>query len=467
MTTIQGTPSCILFADQMHVLYSRADGAVFDDYYDRKPNDWFAQNISQRLLGTPAATGETFALQTDGEMHSLFRDASGHVIQVRYVDGNGWHRTDLTAVSQAPPASSDPVALIYEGAMHVFYRDAQSQIAAIRFTGDGWRYENLSNKLPNIPAATDQPAVLVYFGQLHLVFPIGGGALYHLYKDPKRGWQFDQLMNVAKNVRPAAGAPFLMSTVDEFHVLYRDTSDAISHVYYANGWIAETLDSRVDGPPGAKGDPCGLVYDHRMRVFFRAKSDDIYEFYFAGNGKWGKNNLSALTSDGVGANGDPTTIIFAEQNHVVYRDAKNRLADLYYDGRWIHQVIDDKIVALPEVGKISLKNEGAFSIYQKFVYFDTEGRERLTGPTTSQPYPINGRQTHAPSEYGVPDGAEVWVYADVVLGQGAQAHLPCINRKEGSAIARFHISGTTQDNDVHFDGIVSTDAAAEAGGAAD
>jgi hypothetical protein len=462
MTTIQGTPSCILFADQMHVLYSRADGNVFDDYYDSKPKNWFTQNISQRLQGIPAAAGETFGLHTDGQLHALFRDESGHVINVYYVNGKGWHRDDLTAESRATPASSDPVALIYEGAMHVFYRDAQNQIAAIRFNGDGWRYDNLSNKLPGIPAATGKPAVLVYFGQLHLVFPIGGGELYHLYNDPKRGWQFDHLMQVAKNVRPAAGAPFLMSTVDEFHVLYRDTSDAISHVYYANGWIAEELDSKVDGAPGAKGDPCGLVYGNSMRVFFRAKSDAIYEFYFAGHGKWGKNNLNALAGDGVGAGGDPTTMIFAEQNHVVYRDARGRLADLFYDERWIHQVIDEKIVALPEVGKISLKNEGVFTISQKFIYIDKDGRERLTGPTTSAPYPINKDHTAAPSEYGVPDGAQVWVYADVTLGKGAQGHLPCINRKGGTAVARFHISGVTQDNQVHFDGIVSTDAAAEA-----
>jgi hypothetical protein len=462
MTTIQGTPICTLFGEQMHVAYCTADGSVFDDYYDSKAEAWFRQNISQRVPATPPATGEVFAMQTEGELHTLFRDDSNHIIHVYDVDDQGWSRDDLTAVSQATAASSDPVALVYEEAMQVFYRDARNQIALIRVTESGWIYEDLSKEIPNLPGATGKPGVLVYFDQLHVAFPGEGGELFHLYKIPNRGWQLESLMAVAKNAKPAAGAPFLMSTVDELHVLYRDTSDAISHVYYANGWRAETLDSKVGGAPGAKGDPCGLVYGQRMRVFFRAKNDDVYEFYFAGHDKWGQNNLSALAGDGVGASSDPTTMIYAEQNHVFYRDGKGRLADLYFQDRWLLQVIDNIVVALPQVGRIRLKNDGAFVISQRFVYIDSDGRQRMTGPTSGT-YPIDDSNTAAPSDHGVPDGAEVWTYADVVSGKSVQAHMPCINRTGASATARFHVSGTTQNNDLHFDGVSPTAVAVEEG----
>jgi hypothetical protein len=453
MATIQGTPICTLFGEQMHVAYCDADGSVIDDYYDSKAKAWFRQNISRFVPATPPAIGEVFAMQTEGELHTLFRDSSNHIIHVYF--GEGWRREDLTVLSQAIAASSDPVALVYERSMQVFYRDARNQIALLRVTENGWIYEDLSKEILNVPSATGKPSVLVFFDQLHIVFPIAGGDLFHLYKIPHRGWRAENLMSVAKNAKPAAGAPFLMSTVDEFHVLYRDTSDAISHVYYANGWHAETLDSKVGGAPGAKGDPCGLVYDKRMRVFFRAKNDDIYEFYFAGGDKWGQNNLSALAGDSVGASGSPTTMIYAEQNHVFYRDAKGRLADLYSQYRWLFQVINDKVVNLPRVGRIRLKNEGAFVISQRFVYIDTDGLQRMTGPTSGT-YPIGDSNTAAPSDYGVPDGAEVWTYADVVSGKSVQAHLPCINRTGASATARFHVSGTTQHNDLHFDGVSPT-----------
>ena len=457
MSTIVGMPSCTLFSAQMHVLYTRADGLVLDDYYDGDARDWFQQNISQRPSETPAAIGETFALQTEHELHALFRDARNHIIHVYFVDGQGWRWDDLTDMAQAPAASSDPVALVYEKAMQVFYRDARNQIARLRYTGHGaWSYENLSSTLPDVPAAEGRPSVLDYYRQLHLVFRIDGGDLYHLYRDPKAGWRSDRLMREAKGMRPAAGEPFLMATDEELHVLYRDTQDAISHVYYARGWLAEVLDEKVHRAPGAKGDPRGLVYAERMRVFFRSKSDDIFEYYYAGKGKWGKNNLNEQAGDDIGASGDPTAIIYAEQDHVVYRDAQGRVADLYQEGlngQWTHQVIDDKISDLHKVGMIALQNKGVeLKVAQRFMYFDKDGNLKIT-EATSKPYPAPQSHTSVLSEYGVPHGAEVWLCADVSGGRGSQAHVPCINQRGGKATARFHISGTTQSNNVKFDGV--------------
>ncbi|MFP2930191.1 hypothetical protein ACLESO_34345 [Pyxidicoccus sp. 3LG] len=453
MATIHGMPSCIASASALHILYTQADGSVFDDYYDRAAGKWFMQDLSKRVRGTPAATGETFALRTEGQQHALFRDARNHVIHVYYTHDVGWRRDDLTDLARAPEAASDPTALVYDDAMQVFYRDAGNQLARLVWTGSGWRYENLSTTLSGVPAAEGRPSVLAYYGQLHLVFRLSGGDLFHLYKDPKHGWKSDPLMSVAKGARPAAGEPFMMATDKQLHVLYRDTQDAISHVYYANGWRAEVLDEKVEGAPGAKGDPCGLVYGDRMRVFFRAKNDDIYQYYFRGDGKWGITNLNGKVGDGVGAGGDPATLVFAGQNHVVYRDAKGRLADLYSsDDKWQHQVIDDKLFPLPEVGEITLKNEGAFLVSQRFVYFDADGREQTTG-ATSNPYPVGQRHKAAPSNQGVPDGAEVWVYAQVSIGKGAQAHVPCINRTGSTVTASFTITGTTLDNDIKFDGV--------------
>ncbi|MCP3142803.1 hypothetical protein [Pyxidicoccus xibeiensis] len=453
MATIYGKPSCITYASQMHVVYTQANGSVLDDFYDSDVRKWRQQDLSNRLRGTPAAIGETFALTTEGQRHALFRDERNHVIHVYYVHEKGWRQDDLTDLTGAPEAASDPTALVYDDAMQVFFRDARNQVARLVWTDRGWRYENLSTTLTGIPAAEGRPSVLAYYGQLHLVFRLSGGDLYHLYRDPKDGWRSDWLMSVAKGARPAAGEPFMMATDKQLHVLYRDTRDAISHVYYANGWRAEVLDEKVDDAPGAKGDPCGIVYGDRMRVFFRSKNDDIYQYHFMGDSKWGMTRLNEKVGDSVGAKGDPATLIFANQNHVVYRDARGRLADLYASGdKWHHQVIDDKLFPLPEVGEITLKNEGLFLVSQRFVYFDADGREQTTRPT-SNPYAKGKSYTAAPSEYGVPDGAEVWVYAQVSIGRSPLARVPCINRKGSSVTARYTITGTTQDNDIEFDGV--------------
>jgi FAD/FMN-containing dehydrogenase len=103
---------------------------------------------------------------------------------------------------------------------------------------------------------------------------------------------------------------------------------------------------------------------------------------------------------------------------------------------------------MQSIGKFSLENEGGFDVRLQCVYWDENGNRILCAGTDS--YPLGESQTLAPGNANppVPEGSNVALYADVVLGNG-QIGSPMFIYQQNSAIeASYVITGTTLNNNL-------------------
>ena len=98
-------------------------------------------------------------------------------------------------------------------------------------------------------------------------------------------------------------------------------------------------------------------------------------------------------------------------------------------------------MSLQTISTFSLMNEGGFIAKMRFNYIDNEGLTK----TTLQTGDINpGRSMAAKlADFGVPDGAVVYLQVDVVWGRSHKANEAYVHDEESDGIARYAIAGTT------------------------
>lgn len=103
-----------------------------------------------------------------------------------------------------------------------------------------------------------------------------------------------------------------------------------------------------------------------------------------------------------------------------------------------------------KIGKICLRNQGGFVVKLEFTYIDGNGnkiRKKGTGDIT-----IGFSKTADPGDYGVPDGAMVSIFCNVVWGCDNQGNEIFLYQKGDNMIANYVITGTTLSNSLGFTG---------------
>lgn len=106
---------------------------------------------------------------------------------------------------------------------------------------------------------------------------------------------------------------------------------------------------------------------------------------------------------------------------------------------------------MQSIGKMSLKNQGGFVCKLQFVFWDANGNKQRTGG--SGDIDLGQSDTEDPGAYGVPDGAPVSIYVDVVWGDDNEGSQMFTYSKGSSCTANYAISGTTLDNSLGLTGM--------------
>jgi hypothetical protein len=96
------------------------------------------------------------------------------------------------------------------------------------------------------------------------------------------------------------------------------------------------------------------------------------------------------------------------------------------------------------VGQFSLHNGGGFVVGISFDYLDSnlQKHRSQTGPT----FPVGQTKTADPGSLGVPNGATLWLHADVVWGDDNVAAQGFVYESGDSSTANYTITGTTLNN---------------------
>jgi hypothetical protein len=99
-----------------------------------------------------------------------------------------------------------------------------------------------------------------------------------------------------------------------------------------------------------------------------------------------------------------------------------------------------------QIGKFSLKNNGGFVVKLQFGYYDDDGnKHHLVG---TDDITLGLSKTADPGNYGVPDGADVFLYAFVVWGTDNEAKQMFTYKKDSPVTAHYVIDGTTLNNEL-------------------
>jgi hypothetical protein len=103
-------------------------------------------------------------------------------------------------------------------------------------------------------------------------------------------------------------------------------------------------------------------------------------------------------------------------------------------------------MASQKIGKMSLKNQGAFVVKLRFSYRDENDEKQLSAETGN--ITLGFTKTADPGELGVPDDTDVSLYASVVWGNDNEARRAFHYEKGNPNTAHFLITGTTLNNEI-------------------
>ena len=106
---------------------------------------------------------------------------------------------------------------------------------------------------------------------------------------------------------------------------------------------------------------------------------------------------------------------------------------------------------MQDIGKMTLKvHDAAFEARFQFSYWVGGGEEKLTYDDSGI-IPDGNSRTRDPGKFGVPDGAEVSMYVDVIDGNKKTAKEKFTYRQGNSVDAHYTISGASHTNHLHLD----------------
>lgn len=453
MTTALGRPSASIFDHtQLHVAYVTTDGSILDDYYDRQAG-WMRQDITARIKGTPAAARELTTIVTKDQWHAIYRTADNGLSHLYYRENEGWFHDDLTGLAKARATIGAASLVVTPGQLHAFYRDDRNHVSHVYFRKGEWVWEDMQTVVPgNLPDAAEDPAAIHAYEQLHVAYRAGDGQLGHFYHDNKKGWVRQDMMTPENRAPRAKGVPVFLAYHNRLECFYRDSADHIARLYFAKGgWRYEDLTVASGCPVAAAGDPAAI--DHKgPHIVFRDAGGHLADVSMPQDDTWVYRDLTRESS-APKAVSDPGVVAHEGHWHAVFVAEDGHVHDVYFDGTWHTQDLDALAKNPAPIGKVALRNEGAYFVAVRFDYLRSDGRQRISSATTGTPFPVGETNISDPGDHGVPEGAELWIEIQATLGESAQGHQHFIYQKGVAQMARYHCSGTTLDVDLSFDGV--------------
>ncbi len=285
-----GTPCGYTFAAQstQHVFYRGSNGKVYELWWDAA-NGWHIEDLSA-ATGAPLAVGDpsAYVFNAQGTQHVLFRDGDGHVRELWWDAGGGWHLEDLSIATGAPPAAGNPCGYVFDaqGTQHVVFRDGAGHIRELWWdAASGWHLEDLT-AATGAPLSSSDPTAYVFSAQStqHVIFRSADGHIHELWWDAGAGWHHGDL-SAATSAPIASSAPaaYVFDAQGSQHVIYRGSDNRIHELWWdtAAGWHIEDL-SLATGAPPAAGDPTGYVFaaQNTQHIIYRSSGGEVVELWW-------------------------------------------------------------------------------------------------------------------------------------------------------------------------------------------
>jgi hypothetical protein len=129
-----------------HVIYMGIDGHINELW--RGNTGWQHNDLTLAgaapILASDEPTG--YAFEAQFTQHVNYQGTDGHIHELKW-DTDGWHHTDLTGVTGAPPSVSNiPAGYVFvtEGTLHVDYLGTDEHIHELWWSNSGWHHNDLT-----------------------------------------------------------------------------------------------------------------------------------------------------------------------------------------------------------------------------------------------------------------------------------------------------------------------------------
>jgi len=113
---------------------------------------------------------------------------------------------------------------------------------------------------------------------------------------------------------------------------------------------------------------------------------------------------------------------------------------------------------MDQIGKVSLHNGGGFVVKIEFEYMASDGTRKTS--KTGSDITLGRTQTVDPGSLDVPNGAVIWLKANVVAGKDNTASQGFLYESGNGSTANYTITGTTLSNTMGLINVTSDAVAA-------
>ncbi|MGB2921459.1 MAG: hypothetical protein WA944_19830 [Mycobacterium sp.] len=209
-----------------HVFYlRRSDNHVQQLWWDSER--WHTQDLSAAVLSPPGLDGAmvSYVDVAQGIQHVFYVGTDSHLYEL-WSDQDGWHLTDLTAVTGTPapvPATLAGYMFDAQGTQHVYFVGIDGKLYELFSQPDGWQRSDLSSQTGAPTPAKNPLAAYAFEAQQtqHVVYQGADGQLYELWWDSS-GWQVGNLTAGLGAPKPAPGRMFgyAFETQKTQHIMY-------------------------------------------------------------------------------------------------------------------------------------------------------------------------------------------------------------------------------------------------------
>lgn len=272
-----------------HVVFvGRDDAHVYELSWD--PEGWRSQDLTA-LAGAPQASATINGYDIDSRQshHIFYVGKRDHHVHELWWDTIQWRTQDLSAVTPAPAALEGAIVTyvdVAQAIQHVVYVGADRHLHELWCDDTGWHATDLTAVTGAPPAVAGTAAGYMFHAQgTQHVFYVGvDNKIHELWSDPS-GWQASDLTTMTDAPAPAAGpiGAYAFETQGTQHVIYRGTDDKLYELWWdADGWHAGYLSGSVAAPTPARGRPLAYAFESQRTqhvVYVTADVGNIVELW--------------------------------------------------------------------------------------------------------------------------------------------------------------------------------------------
>ncbi|MGW0228123.1 C1 family peptidase [Actinopolymorpha singaporensis] len=308
---------------------------------------WYQSDVTTRATGAPRVgrapmTGfavdgndsRVYYLTDDGSVHELWWSGDN------YWD-NGWHATNLTAVTgadRARPGSGMCSFGIGGTASRVYYISADGHIHELSWSGN-WYHGDVSALTGAPPAVTGSGLTgFAINGSSPCVYYIGEEGHVHELSWSGQTWRHLDVsaLTGAPFATAASGIASVAYNGDSPRVYYISADGHVRELSWSNGWYAGDVTGATGAGPAAVGTAV-TAFGHagsNIWIYYLAEGGNVNELGWQGN--WFHNDLTAITQSPPAA---PVSALQAfgrdgTNPRVYYQTWDGHLHELFWESHW-------------------------------------------------------------------------------------------------------------------------------------